>query len=95
MCSLVGKLCDMDPVLDVTNPDTWPEWLMISELATVLRVSEPTAVKLVDSGLLPYVDVGSATRKVRRFRKADVLNLPTARETPMEKQDPTHSESPT
>lgn len=92
---LLGRLSAMEPALDVTNPDTWPELMMLAELAAVLRVSEPTALKLVNGGLLPYIEVGSATRKTRRFRKADVLNLPTVRATPAKgTKGPAHTSSP-
>lgn len=95
MDELLGRLSAMEPALDVTNPDTWPELMMIAELAAVLRVSEPTAVKLVNGGLLPYVEIGSAARKARRFRKEDVLNIPTVRDTPAKgAKGPSHTPSP-
>lgn len=95
MVDLLGKLCAMEPDLDVTNPDTWPELMMLAEVAAVLRVSEPTAAKMVSNGLLPYIQVGSTARKTRRFRKEDVLNLPTVRDTPSRGAgSPTHSPSP-
>lgn len=65
----VNAAPEPDPVLDLTDSSTWPEFMRIDEVAQVLRVNRTTVDKAIRERLIPVVP-GLSSRATRVHKAA-------------------------
>jgi len=56
--------------LDPTNPDTWPVFLLVADVASILHIHPKTVYQLIDEKKLKAKKAG----RQWRVKKADLLN---------------------
>lgn len=55
--------------------DELPKLLTAADVCTALRITKPTLQRMVESGLLPCIRLGTGPKAQRRFRLSDVESL--------------------
>jgi len=53
-------------VLDITNPDTWPEWLTVDQISVILSIPKSTVYQLFRENKLKAQKFG---RQIRMNKK--------------------------